>query len=218
VAQSLRHRLRLPHPRLLDLYQAGFDVPTAMGRALQRRWTASFLDKEKGGYYSVHTDMAHSVLRIKEDYDGAEPSPNSLAALNLARLAAMLDDKAHGATGAEAPHALRQDPHKSSPSAVPMLVTAADFLERGKQQIVLAGDKHRARVPSSAQSHALAPAPARRHPPRRRRRRGRPGSAQHNEALAEMKPVSGKPAAYVCQNYTCQAPVTEAAALEKLLG
>lgn len=33
-----------------------------------------------------------------------------------------------------------------------------------------------------------------------------------------MKPVSGKSAAYVWQNYTCQAPVTEATALEKLLG
>jgi uncharacterized protein YyaL (SSP411 family) len=30
-------------------------------------------------------------------------------------------------------------------------------------------------------------------------------------------PISGKPAAYVCQNYTCQAPVTHAAALKKLL-
>jgi hypothetical protein len=202
---------------LLDLYQAGLDVKWLQwASALQTEMDSLFLDKEKGGYYSVHTQMAHSVLRIKEDYDGAEPSPNSLAALNLARLAAILDDKAH----AEQAHKLLTLFGKTlqdSPSAVPMLVTAADFLERGKQQIVLAGDKTAPEfqallkvvqsrlLPNAIILHADGG-------------EGQAWLAKHNEALAEMKPVSGQPAAYVCQNYTCQAPVTEAAALEKLLG
>jgi uncharacterized protein YyaL (SSP411 family) len=202
---------------LLDLYQAGLDVKWLQwASALQTEMDGLFLDKEKGGYYSVHTEMAHSVLRIKEDYDGAEPSPNSLAALNLARLAAILDGKAH----AEQAHKLLTLFGKTlhdSPSAVPMLVTAADFLERGKQQIVLAGDKTAPEfqallkvvqsrlLPNAVILHADGG-------------EGQAWLAKHNEALAEMKPVSGKPAAYVCQNYTCQAPVTEAAALEKLLG
>jgi len=37
------------------------------------------------------------------------------------------------------------------------------------------------------------------------------------EALRGMKPVGGKPAAYVCENFTCKAPVTDVVALEKLL-
>ena len=41
---------------------------------------------------------------------------------------------------------------------------------------------------------------------------------QKNEALSFMQTVDGLPAAYVCQNYTCQAPVTDPADLEKLLG
>jgi uncharacterized protein YyaL (SSP411 family) len=202
---------------LLDLYQAGLDVKWLQwASALQTEMDGLFLDKEKGGYYSVHTEMAHSVLRIKEDYDGAEPSPNSLAALNLARLAAILDGKAH----AEQAHKLLTLFGKTlhdSPSAVPMLVTAADFLERGKQQIVLAGDKTAPEfqallkvvqsrlLPNAVILHADGG-------------EGQAWLSKHNEALAEMKPVSDKPAAYVCQNYTCQAPVTEAAALEKLLG
>ena len=201
----------------LDLYQAGLDVKWLQwASALQTEMDGLFLDKEKGGYYSVHTEMAHSVLRIKEDYDGAEPSPNSLAALNLARLAAILDGKAH----AEQAHKLLTLFGKTlhdSPSAVPMLVTAADFLERGKQQIVLAGDKTAPEfqallkvvqsrlLPNAVILHADGG-------------EGQAWLSKHNEALAEMKPVSDKPAAYVCQNYTCQAPVTEAAALEKLLG
>jgi uncharacterized protein YyaL (SSP411 family) len=202
---------------LLELYQAGLDVKWLQwASALQAEMDSLFLDTDKGGYYSVHTDMAHSVLRIKEDYDGAEPSPNSLAALNLARLAAILDDKAH----AEQAHKLLTLFGKTlqdSPSAVPMLVTAADFLEHGKQQIVLAGDKTAPEfqallkvvqsrlLPNAVILHADGG-------------EGQAWLSKHNEALAEMKPVSDKPAAYVCQNYTCQAPVTEAAALEKLLG
>ena len=37
--------------------------------------------------------------------------------------------------------------------------------------------------------------------------------AEKIEALREMKPVDGKPAAYVCENFTCQAPVTDPKAL-----
>ena len=41
--------------------------------------------------------------------------------------------------------------------------------------------------------------------------------AEHNEALAGMKPVNGQPSAYVCQNFTCQAPVTTVEELERLM-
>lgn len=201
---------------LLDLYQAGFDSRwLRWAAALQGEMDTHFLDAEKGGYFSVHTDMAHSVLRIKEDYDGAEPSPNSLAVLNLARLAAMLD---HAAWLEQARRAIMLfgSTLDSAPSSVPVLVMAADFIERGKQQIVLAGDK------ASPAFQALAQVVHRRLLPHAVLLHADGGEAQHwlgsrNAALAEMKPVSGQPAAYVCQNYTCQAPVTQPAELEKLL-
>jgi len=201
---------------LLDLYQAGFEVKWLQwAAALQAEMDSLFLDKENGGYYSVHTDMAHSVLRIKEDYDGAEPSPNSLAALNLARLAAMLHNQAH-VEQAQKIISLFGGTLQSSPSAVPVLVMAADFLERGKQQIVLAGDKtapefqalaavvHRRLLPNAVLLHADGG-------------EGQAWLGGHNEALAAMQPVNGQAAAYVCQNYACQAPVTTKEALEKLL-
>lgn len=201
---------------LLDLYQAGFDVKWLQwAAALQAEMDTLFLDQEKGGYYSVHTDMAHSVLRIKEDYDGAEPSPNSLAALNLARLAAMLDKQSY-AEQAEKIVSLFGNTLQNSPSAVPVLVMAADFLKHGKQQIVLAGDKttpefqvlaavvHQRLLPNAVLLHADGAA-------------AQAWLGSQNEALAAMNTIEGKPTAYVCQNYACQAPVTTVAALEKLL-
>lgn len=201
---------------LLDLYQAGFDIQWLQWAvSLQEEMDRLFLDREQGGYYSVHTDMAHSVLRIKEDYDGAEPSPNSLAALNLARLAALLDAQPF-AEQARKIVTLFGGTLQSSPSAVPVLVLAADFLDRGKQQIVLAGDA------ASPDFQALAKVVHRRLLPNAVLLHADCGAAQawlggRNEALAAMAPVQGRPAAYVCQNYACQAPVTTPAELEKLL-
>jgi uncharacterized protein YyaL (SSP411 family) len=201
---------------LLDLYQANFDVKWLQwATTLQDEMDSLFLDKENGGYYSAHTDKAHSVLRIKEDYDGAEPSPNSLSALNLGRLAAMLDNIAH-AEQAQKIVSLFGKTLQESTSGVPFLVMAADFLERGKQQIVLAGDK------TSAEFQALASIVHRRLLPNAVLLHADGGDAQawiggKNEAIAAMKTVDGQPAAYVCQNYACQAPVTTKEALEKLL-
>jgi len=41
--------------------------------------------------------------------------------------------------------------------------------------------------------------------------------AEKNEAIRAMQPVNGKPAVYICENFTCKAPVTEITALQELL-
>lgn len=202
---------------LIELYQADFNHEHLRWAAeLQSEMDSLFLDTKDGGYFSVHTDQADSILRIKEDYDGAEPSPNSLAALNLLRLAKMLD-RAAWAEQAEKLLRVFGESLTSSPSSVPVLALALDFEAHGNRQIVLAGDKEdpafqallrvvrRRFLPHTVLLYADAG-------------EGQQWLAQHNEAVGGMMQVGGKPAAYVCQNYACQAPVTEAEALEKLLG
>lgn len=202
---------------LLDLYEASFDVKWLQWAvSLQSEMDTLFLDTKNGGYYSVHTDMPNSVLRIKEDYDGAEPSPNSLAALNLVRLSAMLA-KDTWRQQAEKIFTLFGSTLQNSASAVPVMAMAFDLEHRGKQQIVLVGDK------STPEFQALANHVRGKFLPNAVLLHADNGAAQswlatHNEAVAGMKPVSGKPAAYVCQNFTCQAPVTTVEALEKVLG
>lgn len=202
---------------LLDLYEAGFEVKwLRWATALQTEMDALFLDTKNGGYYSVHTDMPHSVLRIKEDYDGAEPSPNSLAALNHVRLSAMLA-KDSSKQQAEKIFALFGSTIEKNASAVPVMALAFDLAHRSKQQIVLAGDA------GTPEFKTLANHLRRKFLPHAALLHADGGAAQqwlatHNEALASMKPVAGKPAAYVCQNFTCQAPVTTVEELEKVLG
>ena len=77
---------------LLDLYETGFDwrdLELAIG--LTEKMLELFEDRENGAFYSTAAGDPTLVMRIKEDYDGAEPSGNSVAVLNLLRLAAMTD-------------------------------------------------------------------------------------------------------------------------------
>jgi len=201
---------------LIDLYQAGFEVKWLQWAVkLQEEMDARFLDREHGGYFTVHTDMPHTVLRVKEDYDGAEPSPNSIAALNLTRLSAMLGRKAWRDQAAAIFLAFGNALEKSTGS-VPALTLALDYFHHGKQQIVLAGDKNDADFQSLAKLVRLRflPHAILLHADGSE---GQTFLGAANEALQAMKPVNGKSAAYVCQDFTCQAPVTEVAGLEKLL-
>lgn len=49
-----------------------------------------FLDKAGGGYFNNTGEDSSVLLRVKEDHDGAEPSGNSVSAINLIRLASVV--------------------------------------------------------------------------------------------------------------------------------
>lgn len=202
---------------LLDLYEASFDLRWARwAEALQEEFDASYGDAELGGYFSVSHTIPNSILKVKEDYDGAEPSPNSIASMNLLRLANLHASEAYR-TRAEKTLKLFGQSMEKSPLTVPAMISALDFSQHGDMEIVLAGDKedagfkalaaevHKAYLPHAVIIHAD-------------QGEGQAYFSRHNQALAAMKPVAGKAAAYVCRNRVCQAPVTSVEQLKKLLG
>src|SRR4029453_18335864 len=82
------------------LYEASFDtgrIEWAM--KLQQRQDELFGDAKEGGYYSTSGKDSDVLLRMKEADDTAEPSPNSITALNLLRIGYMFDqaDARHSA-------------------------------------------------------------------------------------------------------------------------
>src|SRR5580700_5415643 len=77
---------------LLDLYEASFNPEDfRLAVRLAERALALFEDAENGAFFSTAAANADLVLRLKDDYDGAEPSGNSVMALLLWRLARMTD-------------------------------------------------------------------------------------------------------------------------------
>jgi uncharacterized protein YyaL (SSP411 family) len=108
---------------------------------LQQKLDADFWDDSKSGYVMRPALAGETLLVIREDYDGAEPSPNHLAAENLLKLAVLLDGPRHAARAGEL---LRAGSRmlETQPFACPLLLAALDLHERGvmKFQVPAAAD------------------------------------------------------------------------------
>ncbi len=203
---------------LLDLYEATFDARwLRWAEGLQQVMDALFWDAEHGGYFNSRADDASIVLRLKEDYDGAEPSPNSVAAANLLRFSALFHDDAARERALGTIEALRAQWAKV-PHALPELLCAIERALELPRQVVLAGD------PAAEDFRALA-AELQAKPGPRRAVLAAPGGdeagrwlATRAPWLADMKPTAGGRArAFVCERFACQAPVATVEELRRVL-
>ncbi len=203
---------------LLDLYEAGFEIRWLhWAEALQATMDRIFWDEAAGGYFNSRADDASIVLRLKEDYDGAEPAPGSLAALNLLRLAALTgdDDGARRARALRTIAALRPQ-WERAPQALPQLLCALAQALEPARHVVLAGD------PAQPEFQALAAVLHEQLGPRRALlaadgQAGQAWLAARMPWIREMRPISGRATAYVCERQTCQAPVSDPGELRRLL-
>jgi uncharacterized protein YyaL (SSP411 family) len=201
---------------LLDLYEAQFDRrDMEWAVRLAEKQSALFEDPAGGGFFHSPADAGDLVLRLKEDYDGAEPSGNSIAILNLLRLAQITGRlefraSAERALAAFAPRLARV------PVALPAMLTACEFYLAAPRQIVVVGPR------DSAGTRALLRAFHSRFVANRivllvDTEETRHALAAGIPAIEAMQLAGGLPSAYVCRNYACQLPVTEAAQLAELL-
>jgi hypothetical protein len=201
---------------LLDLYEASFDAQwLRLAEQLQATQDRLFWDEKGGGYFTSTGADASILLRMKEDNDNAEPAPSSVAALNLFRLA-QIRAAAESRTRGEKTIAAFAPTLGHFPSALPQMLVALDFSLTKPKQIVVAG------APEAADTRALLAEVHRHFLPDTIVLLADGGEGQKflGEKLVElhgMKPVEGKAAAYVCENFTCKAPVTSPEELRKLL-
>jgi uncharacterized protein YyaL (SSP411 family) len=201
---------------LLDLYEASFEIRWLQwAERLQLKMDELFWDEARGGYFNSAANDASIVLRLKEDYDGAEPSPSSVAAMNLGRLAAMLNVDAYRERARRTVEAFRPQ-WARAPHALPQLLCALELALEPPRHVVLAGD------PAAADFRALAATLHEKLGPRRILLAADGGAAQAWLAsrapwLAEMKPVGGRATAYVCEEFSCRAPTADATELRRLL-
>jgi uncharacterized protein YyaL (SSP411 family) len=196
---------------LLDLYEAGFDVRWLQwAERLQAKMDVLFWDAGRGGYFSSRADDPAVIVRLKDDYDGAEPSANSVAAMNLVRLDWMLGLAGAADRARRTLEALRPS-WSRMPHALPQMLCALELVLAEPRTVVLAGD------PRSAEWRAMAAVLSKSLGPRRAVLGAEGGAGQawlaaRRPYLGEMKSINGQVTAYVCDNYTCRAPVNTAAA------
>ncbi|HVV44059.1 MAG TPA: thioredoxin domain-containing protein [Bryobacteraceae bacterium] len=190
---------------LLDLYETTFDF-RYLDHAirLNEEQRTKLEDRGNGGFYASAQEDAARLNRLKDDYDGAEPSGNSAALLNLFRL--------HRITGREdlltsARNLLRAFTARlsSTPWGLPQMLAACEFHLAPNREIVIAGN------PDPAMLRLIW----KKFDPNRILLRATPEIEPFHSAVMELS--KGPAAVCLCENFTCQAPATNTEDLARLL-
>jgi uncharacterized protein YyaL (SSP411 family) len=200
---------------LLELFQAGGDAGwLEWALSLQQRLDQLFWDPIDGGWYSTTGADASVLLRLKEEYDGAEPSATSVALLNLLVLSHLTGDAVmvdrvmttFGTFGASASMRGR---------GVPMMLSALSTYHAGVSQIVIVGE------PDAADTRALSEVVRRHYMPTAVLI---PVSEAQRESLSRLLPWTsslcrrnGRATAFVCRDFACQTPTTSVDELDAQL-
>ncbi|CAE6138872.1 unnamed protein product [Arabidopsis arenosa] len=210
---------------LLDLYENGGGIEwLKWAIKLQETQDELYLDREGGAYFNTEGQDPSVLLRVKEDHDGAEPSGNSVSAINLVRLASIVagekaDSYLNTAHRLLAVFELRL---REMAVAVPLMCCAADMISvPSTKQVVLVGSK------SSAELNNMLSAAHSVYDPNKTVIHIDPSNSdemefweEHNSNVAEMAKKnrnSEKVVALVCQHFTCSPPVFDSSSLTRLL-
>ncbi|MEO8591775.1 MAG: thioredoxin domain-containing protein, partial [Candidatus Solibacter sp.] len=200
---------------LLDLYEAQFDLRhLELAVRLTEKQRELFEDTENGGFFSSTAGARDLVLRVKEDYDGAEPSGNSVAVSNLLRLA-LLVNRADFRESAERCFAAFASRLQLAPVGVPQMLAACEFALGEPREIILAGPRDSAALKAMLRELNTRFIP--------NRVVLLVDSPETQQKLASSVPAiasmgaEGGVRAYVCRDYTCQLPVSEPARFAELI-
>jgi uncharacterized protein len=202
---------------LLDLYAADFDLGwLRWARKLQDTLDLHFWDQLRGGYFSTTDRDPAILLRMKEDYDGAEPTPTSVAALNLWRFGQLYHNDvliSHAQRAVRA-FATRLE---AQPFGMPLLLVAAALAESAPIHLILHGAD-----PADPGLAALVAEARRRYLPqlvviRIADRESRDYFAPRHLVVEKLPEIPAQPTAYLCENFACRLPVTDPAELRRML-
>lgn len=195
---------------LVALYQTTFELCWLEAAAgLAETILAQFRDPARPGFFQTSADHETLIARRKDFVDSAVPSGNSLTAELFLRLAKLLDRPAY-VEHAAGIMALMADALAAQPSAFGRLLCAADLHLNPGVEVAIIG------APADAGTRALLAEVRRRFLPNSilaAAAAGDGAAAALAPLLAGRGLVGGRPAAYVCRNYACNLPATDAEAL-----
>ncbi len=201
---------------LLDLYGAGFNSHwLELAVELTKTQIDLFSDGDQGAFFDSPATAKNILVRMKNDYDGAEPAGNSIAAMNLLRLAQITDNK-EWHKRAEGILSFFADGLMSQPFARPAMAAAYDFYRQKPRQIIIAGTYGAAdtdqllHIINASYLPTTVVLLADKGP-------GQRFLGQNMPFMEYMTAIDGKATAYVCENFTCKAPVNSAHELAALL-
>jgi len=196
---------------LLALYEATFDERWfATARTLADAILDRFADPA-GGFFDTAIDHEQLVTRPKDVQDNATPSGSAMATFVLLRLAALTGESryraaAEGALATTTPYLVRY------PTAFAQWLQAADFSLAPVAEVAIVGDL------DDPATHELLQVAGGGYAPNRVLAASSLAEGPSTvPLLAERTRLKGRPTAYVCRNFACRLPVTDADALRDQL-
>jgi hypothetical protein len=191
---------------IIELYEAMLEPRYLdFAIALAKAMLAKFFDAENGGFWQslAAKDL---ILRVKDDYDGAEPSGNSVATMALLRLGA-ITGRREFIEAAEKTLSLFATRMQQVPQAVPYMMSALDFSLQEPQRVVVAGD------PGKSGARDLLRAVHSIYQPNKVVL----GNSGAVEEFARTLPAKDAALVYLCTGNACQAPTSDPAKIKTML-
>ena len=196
---------------VLELFQASGD-PEWLGwaRDLQARQDELFWDSGSGGWFSTTGADPSVLVRMKEDYDGAEPAPTSVSAMNLLTLAHLTGERAYTDRALEAIASFGGRLEEMG-RAVPFMASALSVSIAEGEQIVILGPRE------AVATETLWVAAHKKYRPfavvTRIDPKDQAALSAHMPWTEGMKMIDDTPTVYVCRGFACDAPSTDPAVL-----
>ncbi len=192
---------------VIELYEASLESKHLdFAMELAETMLAKFYDSENGGFWQSAVDSKDLILRVKDDYDGAEPSGNSVAVLSLLKLGAITGQKKFAEAAEKTLHLFAQR-LQNFPQAVPFLLHALDFSLEEPRRVVIVGDKN------FTNFHELLLAAHAVYQPNKIVS----GNVGAVEAFAKTLPAKNEATVYLCTGNSCQPPTSDAAKVKEAL-
>jgi uncharacterized protein YyaL (SSP411 family) len=179
---------------LIELYEASFEEKYLQAASdLTKTMVAKFWDSKNGGFYQTQNAEA-TMPRMKQLYDGASPSGNSVALHNLLWLSRLTNEPTYDTMATQMTKTFAQEV-EGAPEAFTFFLSALDFLIGPSYSVTVVGDlkeKDTAEMLNAIRKHYLPSTVI----------------ALKNPSKAGLgyEQIEGKATAYVCQNQTCLPP------------
>lgn len=192
---------------LLELYQTAFDVSYLKNAIeLNEYLLQHFWDDRAGGFFFTDEKGEKLLVRSKEVYDGAVPSGNSVAYLNLLRLSRMTGNTAWEQKAEELERAFSAQVGQTA-SAHTLFLVGLDFRIGPSYEVVIAGR------PETGDTAEMLVAMQKIFAPNkilmfRPEGTDLPEISQIARFTEGQKSIEGKATAYICKNYVCNVPTT----------
>ena len=201
---------------LIDLYETNFDFQwLEYAISLTAKQIELFWDRDAGGFYDTAGNDPSILVRTKDDYDGAEPTGNSIAALNLHKLSQTTNNK-NWREMAETTMQSFGARLNQMPEALPQMLVAFNWQLTTPKEIIIVGNRN-------AEDTKVMLREIRKHfQPNKITLLvdddSRSKLVTYLPFVENMIMIDGKATAYICQNYTCQLPTNDVRKIAELMG